>query len=215
MRTRVWGGTKPPETKKSFLPGTPRPNPLPFRLSLSLSRGCGRSRYPYSPLIVTSQLGLDYSLLRDLLAAGEWEKADDETRLKLIEMAGEEAVIRGWVYFTEVKDIPIADLRTVDDLWLSYSKGRYGYSVQKKAWVKSRKVWTKFFQEIDWVQGENNAYRKWPLEFNWVADAKKGHLPLTNALRGTQLLQAVLEHPAFEEKKKKKVNTSATTSVKI
>merc|ERR1712012_268468 len=101
-------------------------------------------------------------------------------------MAGEEAVIRGWVYFTEVKDIPIADLRTVDDLWLSYSKGRYGYSVQKKAWVKSRKVWTKFFQEIDWVQGENNAYRKWPL-------------PLTNALRGTQLLQAVLEHPAFEE----------------
>ena len=158
---------------------------------------------------------MDYSLLRDLLAAGEWEKADDETRLKLIEMAGEEAVIRGWVYFTEVKDIPIADLRTVDDLWLSYSKGRYGYSVQKKAWVKSRKVWTKFFQEIDWVQGENNAYRKWPLEFNWVADAKKGHLPLTNALRGTQLLQAVLEHPAFEEKKKKKVNTSATTSVKI
>lgn len=164
---------------------------------------------------LNSELGLDYSLLRDLLAAGEWEKADDETRLKLIEMAGEEAVIRGWVYFTEVKDIPIADLRTVDDLWLSYSKGRYGYSVQKKAWVKSRKVWTKFFQEIDWVQGENNAYRKWPLEFNWVADAKKGHLPLTNALRGTQLLQAVLEHPAFEEKKKKKVNTSATTSVKI
>jgi len=130
-------------------------------------------------------------------------------------MAGEEAVLRGWVYFTEVKDIPAADLQTVDKLWLAASGGRYGYSVQKKAWIKSRKVWTKFFQEIDWVQGENNAYRKWPLEFIWEADAKKGHLPLTNALRGTQLLQAVLEHPAFEDKKKKVSTKIGTDSVKI
>ena len=41
-------------------------------------------------------------------------------------------------------------------------------------------------------------------------------MPLTNALRGTQLLQAVLEHPAFEEKKKKKISTSiGKDSVKI
>jgi len=155
-----------------------------------------------------SELGLSYELLRDLLEAGEWEKADDETRLKLIQMAGPDAEARGWVYFTEVKNIPAADLQTVDNLWSSYSKGRFGYSVQKKAWVKSRKVWTKFFQEIDWVQGENNAYRKWPMEFFYTPDAKKGHLPLTNCLRGTQLFQAVMEHPAFEEKKKKKISTS-------
>merc|ERR1712224_887507 len=74
-----------------------------------------------------SELGLDYGLLRDLLAAGEWEKADDETRLKLIQMAGEDAVLRGWVYFTEVKEIPACDLRTVDNLWQAYSNGRYGY----------------------------------------------------------------------------------------
>ncbi len=74
---------------------------------------------------------------------------------------------------------------------------------------------TKFFQEIDWVQGENNAYRKWPLEFQYALDAKKGHLPLTNCLRGTQLFQAVLEHPAFQEKKKK-VNTAIEKdSIKI
>lgn len=178
------------------------------RILTSISRLCLASLH--------AQRGLSYELLRDLLAAGEWEKADDETRLKLIQMAGEDAEERGWVYFTEVKDIPVADLETVDKLWLAYSNGRYGYSVQKKIWVKSRKIWTKFFQEIDWVQGENNAYRKWPLEFIWTADAKKGHMPLTNALRGTQLLQAVLEHPAFEDKKKKKVATSiGKDSIKI
>jgi hypothetical protein len=162
-----------------------------------------------------SDAGFSYELLRDLLAAGEWEKADDETRLKLIQLAGEEAVLRDWVYFTEVKDIPVADLKTIDNLWSSYSEGRYGYSVQKKVWIKNRKVWSKMFKEIDWVQGENNAYRKWPLEFDWKKDAKKGHLPLTNCLRGTQLFQAVLEHPAFQQKKKKVATSIEKNSVKI
>ena len=40
--------------------------------------------------------------------------------------------------------------------------------------------------------------RKWPQEFNYTMDAPKGHLPLTNCLRGTQLFKAILEHPAFE-----------------
>jgi hypothetical protein len=30
-------------------------------------------------------------------------------------------------------------------------------------------------------------------------DAVKGHLPLTNALRGTQLFEALLQHPAFDK----------------
>lgn len=49
------------------------------------------------------------------------------------------------------------------------------------------------------VQGENNVYRKWPMEFTYGLDAPKGHLPLTNALRGTRLFEAILEHPAFAE----------------
>ena len=40
--------------------------------------------------------------------------------------------------------------------------------------------------------------RKWPQEFQYTVDAPKGHLPLTNCLRGTQLFKAILEHPAFE-----------------
>ena len=49
-------------------------------------------------------------------------------------------------------------------------------------------------------QGEDNNYRKWPAEFDYSLNAKKGHLPLTNALRGTQLFSALLDHPAFEKK---------------
>lgn len=152
---------------------------------------------------LVSEAGVSYENLQALLAAGEWEKADDETRLKLIELAGPAATSRGWVYFTEVKTIPEADLRTLDALWRSYSDGRYGYSVQRAAWLRSKKVWTRTFQAIDWVQGENNAYRKFPAEFLWEPKAAKGHLPLTNCLRGTQLFQAILEHPAFAKTKAK------------
>lgn len=65
---------------------------------------------------------------------------------------------------------------------------------------QNNKRWGKFFKQIDWTVGENNVYRKWPAEFDYSLEAPKGHLPLTNALRGTQLFQAILEHPAFEKK---------------
>ncbi|CAM6004445.1 unnamed protein product [Sphagnum balticum] len=46
-----------------------------------------------------------------------------------------------------------------------------------------------------------DTYKKFPLEFMWdVADpTPEGHLPLTNALRGTQLLEKLLTHPAFAD----------------
>lgn len=46
---------------------------------------------------------MDYAPLRDFLKAGEWRKAEDETRALLIRLAGEDAIKRGWVYFTEVR----------------------------------------------------------------------------------------------------------------
>ena len=113
-------------------------------------------------------------------------------------MGGPGAVGRGWVYFTEVKAIPADDLRTVDALWRAASGGRFGYAAQKEVWGQLGRQWGRFFKAIDWTQGENNNYRKWPAEFVYAASAPKGHLPLTNALRGTQLFQAILEHPAFD-----------------
>jgi hypothetical protein len=173
------------------------------------------------------QAGQDYSKLKSLLAAQDFQAADDETRDLLIRLAGPEAVKRKWVYFTEarpprgvrggaglpagaagpltqvggraqVKFIPAADLQTLDRLWRAASGNKFGYSVQKELWVQNRRYWEKFFKAIDWVQGEHNIYRKWPAGFTYSLAAARGHLPLTNALRGTQLFKAIMEHPAFE-----------------
>jgi hypothetical protein len=150
-----------------------------------------------SDVPLESGVGVDYTALRDLLAAANWREAEDETRAKLIQAAGPGAELRSWVYWSEVKSIPESDMRTLDALWAAASNGRFGYKVQRDIWVQNRRQWTKFFKAIDWVQGENNVYRKWPSEFKYVADAPKGHLPLTNALRGTRLFEAIMEHPAI------------------
>ena len=60
------------------------------------------------------------------------------------------------------------------------------------------KRWTKFFRAIDWTVGENNNYRKWPMEFIYSLEAKPGHLPVTNCLRGTQLFEQLMHHKALE-----------------
>lgn len=46
---------------------------------------------------------MDYSNLRSHLAQGEFQKADDETRAKLVQLAGPDASKRSWVYFSEVQ----------------------------------------------------------------------------------------------------------------
>ena len=71
--------------------------------------------------------------------------------------------------------------------WKIASGGKFGYSVQRDIWNQQQKRWAKFIKQLDWVTGENNIYRKWPAEFTYSVDAPRGHLPLTNALRGTQV----------------------------
>lgn len=68
------------------------------------------------------------------------------------------------------------------------------------------KDFSRFFIKVGWMKRldtevEQYNYRAFPEEFVWEMDEKTpelGHLPLTNALRGTQLLTSILNHPAFQ-----------------
>ena len=81
---------------------------------------------------LNSERSLDFIKLRDLLRAGEFQTADDESRALLLTLAGTEAQSRGWIYFTEVASIPATDLKTIDSLWKASSNDKFGYSVQRK-----------------------------------------------------------------------------------
>jgi hypothetical protein len=193
------GDSKPAATSGSSLLGGAPPSGLSSQTSRSSAQSI--AKMDVKDVELKSGVGVDYTTLRDLLAEAKWREAEDETRAKLIEAAGSGAQERNWVYWSEIKNIPIADMETLDALWAAASNGKFGYRVQRQMWIQNRKQWIRFFRAIDWVQGENDVYRKWPQEFKYEANAPKGHLPLTNALRGTRLFEAILEHPAFVQKK--------------
>ena len=72
---------------------------------------------------------MDYSPLRDALQQGNFQEADDITRANLIRLAGPDAEKKGWVYFSEVKFIPSADLQTIDKLWRAATNNRCSISL--------------------------------------------------------------------------------------
>jgi hypothetical protein len=86
---------------------------------------------PEIPTNLPSDAGMDYVPLATMLATGQYEEADQFTRDALIELAGSKKAGRSFVYFTEVKRIPSKDLATIERLWNKFSKGKFGYSVQK------------------------------------------------------------------------------------
>ncbi|KAG1653885.1 hypothetical protein FOA52_011707 [Chlamydomonas sp. UWO 241] len=143
------------------------------------------------------QAGIDYAPLRIALAAGDWRAADDATRAALIQLAGNGALKRGYVNASEVGGMPAQDLIVLDTLWRAASGGKFGYSVQRELFTRAGRRWVRFFKLLDWVTGSANTYRKWPTEFIYSLEAARGHLPLTNTLRGSHLITAILEHPAF------------------
>ena len=125
-----------------------------------------------SEIELLSDVGADYSKLRDLLATGKWKEADEETREVMIKVVGREK--EGWLNETSINKLPCTDLLTVDRLWLDYSKGRFGFSVQKNIYEEVARDWEEMGDRVGWREGG-----KWLTisSLNYDLNAPIGHLP--------------------------------------
>ena len=162
---------------------------------------------PEIPTYLPSERGIDYVPLATMLITGDFIAADQFTRDNLIKIAGPASQARNFVYWTEVKDIPSTDLATMERLWLQFSNGNFGYSIQKRVWDIENGNFDNFIRRIGWTtKMEDGSERKlkWFTKPNneFIYDpekAPKGHLPLTSALRGTQLVKQLMEHPVWNK----------------
>ncbi|MFM5887642.1 MAG: GUN4 domain-containing protein, partial [Dolichospermum sp.] len=75
-----------------------------------------------------------------------------------------------------------ADLRTIDKLWVKYSDGRFGFSVQKRIYQGlggtrefKTEIWLKFGDKVGWRKGGS-----WLMYSDITFDKKapEGHLPV-------------------------------------
>ena len=163
-----------------------------------------------------------YTRLRDLLAEGKWREADQETGKMMLNVgnATVEIKIRSGEYKYATVDnhrvscqsadyFPCADLSTIDRLWLKYSNGRFGFSVQKRIIselgedalsllsfkkrgkgtdsqvLKERiELGKEFIKRIGWYDPDNvGQHTKKYNDLTFTIQAPYGHLPTGNYWR--------------------------------
>jgi hypothetical protein len=114
---------------------------------------------------LSSEKGINYTRLRDLLAAKNWKEADKETYLVMIQAVGK----KDGDYFTsdELLNFPCTDLRTIDSLWVKYSNGHFGFSVQKEIYLSvGGKADGKYYEEAWKKFGDRVG---WRVESSWIS----------------------------------------------
>nr|YP_009313009.1 Hypothetical protein ycf53 [Dermonema virens]SCW21263.1 Hypothetical protein ycf53 [Dermonema virens] len=143
-----------------------------------------------------SDYSIDYLPLQKLLLDKNFQQADILTQSLLCDLSRKSGQhSRAWLYFTDIRSLPVVDLKTIDKLWQIHSRGLFGLSVQKRIWLSTNANWERFWAKIGWKV--DNVSCRYPQEFTWNMTAPQGHLPLFNQLRGVQVLAALFNHPAF------------------
>lgn len=120
-----------------------------------------------------SGVEVDYRKLRDLLAAEEWRKADEETRTVMLLVARRKR--EGWIRDEDIDQFHCQDLRTIEQLWVTYSYGWFGFSAQKQIWQDVGKQYKAFGNRVGW---RNNGEWLSLKDLNFNLGAPKGHLPI-------------------------------------
>ena len=122
---------------------------------------------------------MDYRKLRDYLAQGKWKEADEETARVMLVVAKREK--EGWLDDNSIDNFPCEDLRTIDQLWVKYSGGKFGFSVQKRIYQGfggtreyNREIWEKFGDKVGWRKGGDWLHYT---DITFEKKAPESHLP--------------------------------------
>ncbi|GAB1543830.1 hypothetical protein NUACC21_65060 [Scytonema sp. NUACC21] len=123
--------------------------------------------------------GISYKRLRDFLVAGNWKEADRETLAIMLKVARRDK--EGWLNIESINKFPCIELCTIDLLWLKYSNGRFGFSVQQHIWESvadqpdgDYETWCKFCDRISWRVNDDWLFYS---DLNFNTNAPEGHLP--------------------------------------
>lgn len=176
---------------------TPPQAPNPTVLSQNLPQASNNptvltqniSQPSHNPTILSQNLSTqegDYSRLQQFLDAKQWKEANQETITLIVGVAGRET--ESALTEQDIQNFPCTELRVIDQLWVNYSNGRFGFSVQKQIWCDlgghdeaDFQLWERFGQRVGW------RVRKWGLlgkpvwrscdEMAFKSNAPRGNLP--------------------------------------
>lgn len=124
-----------------------------------------------------------YQKLEKLLAAGDWQGADQETLAVMLAVANREK--EGWLDQNSISNFPCVDLRAIDRLWVRYGQGKFGFSVQKEIYVTcgakldgsypGDEIWRAFGDQVGWrKEGNWLSYSSLPFS---LGESSRGTFP--------------------------------------
>jgi O-acetyl-ADP-ribose deacetylase (regulator of RNase III) len=98
----------------------------------------------------------------------------------MLKISGREA--EGWLREEDIENFPCADLLTIDELWVKYSSGRFGFSVQRDIWQSvggtknaPYRSFCSFGERVGWLNRDLDWLLYSELTFNALAPV--GYLP--------------------------------------
>ncbi len=162
------------EWRETILLYAAQTNPTPLvqeacrrntREALQLGYDCVReSPNPVDPEAFQELQALRYQPLETYLAQGQWKEADQETWHMMLRTVGKSEDQVLWI--DDLHTFPCDDLLRIDQLWVNYSQGKWGFSVQKAIYLSSevggiangrseREAWYKFCDRVGWRKGGN------------------------------------------------------------
>ncbi|WP_149976732.1 serine/threonine-protein kinase [Microcystis aeruginosa] len=126
-----------------------------------------------------SAKAIDYNNLRDLLAQEKWQEADQETANLFLRVA--DRTKEKYLKIEDIDNFPCEDLSTINQLWLKYSQGKFGISVQKRIYESlggsgnyDQQKWNAFGSKVGWRVNNKWLYYD---QITFSLKAPSGHLP--------------------------------------
>jgi len=108
---------------------------------------------------IKSELNIDYKPLQALLENEDWVKADEETTRLFRKITNTDS--KSLPAVLAIKRFPCSDLETIDSLWVTYSRRRFGFSIQQQIWESienksgnSYDVFREFINQVGWLPGD-------------------------------------------------------------
>jgi hypothetical protein len=126
---------------------------------------------------------VDYGKLTELLVAGHWKEADEETGTLMLKISCREH--EGWLNSEDIREFPYQDLCKINELWVKYSNGRFGFSVQRRIWKTENYDWIKVGKRVGWRI--NNKWKNYT-NLTFTLNAPEGAFPTFWGGDGRKLL---------------------------
>ncbi len=131
--------------------------------------------------VVRTVIPYQYRSLQNYLSNGRWREANRETFDVMLEVGEQEG--KGFLEEEDIQGFPCEDLRIIDQLWIKFSGGRFGFSVQKQIYVETgnsldgryhEESWERFCNRLGWIKDEEYVD---DIDVNFDTCAE-GHMPI-------------------------------------